>query len=144
MTVPEIADILGGKELLERDIETASDLATVTREGFLSLSLDRLATALNVQRGAVANLLGVSERTLSGRRSAQSRLTPIESDRVVRLARIMAQAQETLGDLDRAGQWLKTPNRALGGDRPLDRLDTDTGVRAVEQVLGRIEYGLYS
>ena len=73
-----------------------------------------------------------------------SRLTPAESDRTVRLAQVYAMATETLGDGDKAAQWLKTPNRALRGGRPLDQLDTDPGVREVEDVLGRISYGVYS
>jgi uncharacterized protein (DUF2384 family) len=40
--------------------------------------------------------------------------------------------------------WLKTPNRTLRGGRPLDQLDTDPGVREVEDILGRISYGIYS
>jgi putative toxin-antitoxin system antitoxin component (TIGR02293 family) len=49
-----------------------------------------------------------------------------------------------LGDKPTAVQWLLTPNRALGGERPLDRLDTDIGAREVEDILGRIAYGVYS
>jgi putative toxin-antitoxin system antitoxin component (TIGR02293 family) len=60
------------------------------------------------------------------------------------LARIYASAVETLGDYSKAAEWLKTPNRALRGGRPLDQLDTDPGVREVEDVLGRIAYGVYS
>jgi putative toxin-antitoxin system antitoxin component (TIGR02293 family) len=49
-----------------------------------------------------------------------------------------------IGDEERAVQWLLTSNRALGGERPLDRLDTDVGAREVEDVAGRIAYGVYS
>ena len=107
-------------------------------------SLDTLARGLAMPRGEVAKLLGISVRTLSRRCTSNSRLTAAESDRMVRLARVLAQAQETLGSKEKAGQWLQTSNRALEGDRPIDRLDTDIGVRSVEQILGRIEYGLYS
>ena len=51
---------------------------------------------------------------------------------------------EMLGNPDKAVEWLRTPNRALGGELPLDRLDTDLGARDVEDVLGRIAYGVYS
>jgi putative toxin-antitoxin system antitoxin component (TIGR02293 family) len=49
-----------------------------------------------------------------------------------------------IGEEEKAGEWLRTPNRALGGERPLDLLDTDVGAREVEDVLGRIAYGVYS
>lgn len=144
MTIATIAEVLGGKKNLRREVETSSDLAKATRLGLSVNSLDTLAQELTMQRTAVAKLLGISERTMSRRISSKTRLTPAESDRIVRLARVLAQAQETLGDKEKASRWLQTPNRALEGDKPIDRLDTDIGVRSVEQVLGRIEYGLYS
>lgn len=57
---------------------------------------------------------------------------------------IAARASEVLGGQEKATHWLNRPNRALGGRRPLDLLDTDLGIQQVEQVLGRIEYGVYS
>ena len=71
-------------------------------------------------------------------------LTPAESDRTVRMARVYANAVEMIGDQEKAIGWLSTPNRALGGEMPLDQLDTDTGARMVEDILGRIAYGVYS
>jgi len=49
-----------------------------------------------------------------------------------------------LGAEDKAARWMVAPNRALGGERPFDLLDTDLGVRAVEEILQRIQYGMYS
>jgi putative toxin-antitoxin system antitoxin component (TIGR02293 family) len=60
------------------------------------------------------------------------------------MARIYANAVEMIGDEDKAIEWLDTPNRALGGEKPLDHLDTDTGARMVEDILGRIADGVYS
>jgi putative toxin-antitoxin system antitoxin component (TIGR02293 family) len=60
------------------------------------------------------------------------------------MARVYASAVEMIGDKQKAAEWLRTPNRALGGEKPLDQLDTDTGTRMVEDVLGRIAYGVYS
>src|SRR5271156_1032753 len=144
MTIAAIAEVLGGRRPLRQKIETSSDLARATRAGLSVDSLDKLAQELSTQRVAIAKLLGISERTLTRRATSNGRLTAAESDRVVRLARVLALAKETLGNMERASRWLQTANRALEGDRPIDRLDTDIGVRSVEQVLGRIEYGLYS
>ena len=88
--------------------------------------------------------LGIPQRTLTRRLSHRSRLTAAESDRTVRLARVYASAVELIGDQEKAVEWLRTPNRALGGERPFDQLDTDLGAREVEDVLGRIAYGVYS
>lgn len=144
MTVAAIAEVLGGKKTLKRKIETSSDLMELTRAGLPVAILSAIAHSLAVHRVTVAALLGISERTLSRRVTINARLTVEESDRMVRLARVLALAKETLGGMDKAGRWLQTRNRALEGERPFDRLDTDAGVRSVEQVLGRIAYGVYS
>ena len=68
-------------------------------------------------------------------------MAPYESDRIYRLARIVALAKRYLGDAALAHRWLKQPNRALGGKAPLEVIDTEPGARSVEGVLGRIAYG---
>jgi putative toxin-antitoxin system antitoxin component (TIGR02293 family) len=144
MTVAAITAVLGGRRTLKRKIETDSDLALLTREGLPVDTLTLLAQELSVERKTLTKLVGISDRTLNRRIAGTSRLSAEESDRTVRLARVVAKAKETLGSSDKASHWLQTPNRALNGESPLDLLDTDTGVRTVETILGRIEYGLYS
>src|SRR5205085_2331269 len=102
------------------------------------------ARRLSLANAVLSRQLGIPQRTLTRRLSQQSRLTAAESDRTARLARVYADAVEMIGEEERAVQWLLTPNRALEGERPLDRLDTDVGAREVEDVLGRIAYGVYS
>jgi len=75
------------------------------------------------------------------RRRRTGRLARYESDRLYRLARIVALANEYLGDHERAIRWLKHPNRALGGLAPVAAIDTELGARQVENILGRIAYG---
>ncbi|MGH9518812.1 MAG: type II RES/Xre toxin-antitoxin system antitoxin [Terriglobales bacterium] len=144
MTVVAIAEVLGVARTARQRLHSAADLATVTRAGLSVAVLDKVAGELSVPRAEVARLLGISPRTLSRRATRDLRLSATESDRLVRLAGVVALAKSTLGTMDRASRWLQAPNRALQGDRPLDRLDTDAGVRSVEQVLRRIEFGLYS
>ena len=60
------------------------------------------------------------------------------------LQRIRARAINVLGTPEKADEWLVIPNRALGGATPLSMLGTKTGAQAVEDVLGRIEYGVFS
>ena len=88
----------------------------------------------------VAGALDLSPRSLQRRRRS-GRLARFESDRLYRLARIMAIASEYLGDAERARRWLKRPNRALGGLAPVAAIDTEPGARQVENLLGRIAYG---
>jgi putative toxin-antitoxin system antitoxin component (TIGR02293 family) len=61
-----------------------------------------------------------------------------------RTAQVVQIANETFGDPEKAELWLRRPNRALGGRTPIDLLETESGAEAVEQVLGRLAYGLFS
>jgi putative toxin-antitoxin system antitoxin component (TIGR02293 family) len=73
-----------------------------------------------------------------------ARLTPDESDRLVRVARVMAHTLQVLGSRDKALEWLRGANRALDGSVPISLLDSDIGAQQVSEILGRIEYGIYS
>lgn len=86
----------------------------------------------------------VSRRTLADRKQKAKPLSPEQSDRLARVLRVYARAEEAIGDVSRASRWLHKENRALGGKRPVDLLGTDAGTRAVERVLGRIEHGIVS
>jgi len=144
MTVAAITTALGGSKILKRRVDTDADLTDLTREGLPVGALTLLANQLSVERKTLARVVGISDRTLSRRLAKKERLSAEESDRTVRLARIVALTTDTLGSSGKASSWLQTPNRALDGQRPLDLLDTDTGVKSVETILARIEYGVYS
>jgi putative toxin-antitoxin system antitoxin component (TIGR02293 family) len=144
MTVAAIAEVLGGKKVLKKRVGTPAQLMTLIREGLPADILPSIAAELSMDRSAVAKVVGISGRTLSRRLASRSRLSAEESDRMVRLARVLALANDTLGDRAKASSWLQTPNRALQGSTPFELLDTDAGVQSVETILGRIAYGIYS
>ena len=76
--------------------------------------------------------------------SERSWLHADESDRLLRLGRVAALAEQVLGSRDKATVWLHAANTALGEESPLSRLDSDLGARQVEDVLVRIAHGVYS
>jgi len=144
MTSQNIAEVLGGKKVLGRAVKSLTDLAELVREGLPASSVIALAEKLDLGNAALSRKLGIPQRTMTRRLSQHSRLSAAESDRTMRLARVYATAVEMIGNKEKAVAWLRTPNRALAGERPLDQLDTDLGAREVEDVLGRIAYGVYS
>lgn len=144
METEAIAQVLGGRKVLGKTIKKPDELAQLVRKGLPASAVTALAEKLAVGNTVLSRKLGIPQRTLTRRLSQRSRLTAAESDRTVRFARVYANAVEMIGDEVKAVEWLRTPNRALGGERPLDQLDTDLGARAVEDVLGRIAYGVYS
>jgi putative toxin-antitoxin system antitoxin component (TIGR02293 family) len=72
------------------------------------------------------------------------KLSHEEADQGARPLRIKGYAAEVFEDARLAESWLSEANPALGGRAPADLLLTDEGMRAVETVLRRIDYGDYS
>ena len=69
--------------------------------------------------------------------------SPEESDRIARLAAAFTKAARLFGPAE-ARAWMKSPLEALAGETPLRRCDTTLGAAEVQDVLGRIDYGVYS
>jgi putative toxin-antitoxin system antitoxin component (TIGR02293 family) len=136
------ADLFGGAGVLGRFKEPA-DLQHAIREGLPYAALESLGALLGLAHRDLLAVLGTAPRTLA-RRKRQRRLSPLESDRLYRLAHITQLAAQTLGNIDRARSWLGRVNRALGGQTPLSVLDTEIGARQVEEVLTRINHGMYA
>lgn len=135
-----IVEELGGEPIVGRSLRTESDLQDAIREGFPQGVVQEVMHAAGLTLKELAAALDLSERSLQ-RRKRQGRLARYESDRLYRLARIVALAKHYFGADEGASRWLKTPNRALGGKIPLELVDTELGARAIENVLGRIAYG---
>lgn len=105
--------------------------------GFLELQ-----AALGLSGTALGDLIGIPARTLQRRRE-EGRLSKEESDRLDRVRRLHRQAVATLGSQEAARSWLTRPQMALAGFTPLDLADTGAGAREVENLLGRLDYGVY-
>ncbi|MGI8957289.1 MAG: type II RES/Xre toxin-antitoxin system antitoxin [Chthoniobacterales bacterium] len=115
----------------------------VVQAGLDFAELEALREQLDLPLDRLAAQLGLARATLH-RRKASGRLTTDESDKVLRFARLLGQAVQLFGGIEEARQWLKTPQRGLGGAVPLEYAQTETGAREVENLLGRIDYGVYS
>lgn len=135
-----VVDELGGEAVLGRRLQRESDLQAAIREGFPQQVIVELMEAAGLSIKELAAALDLSPRSLQ-RRRREGRLARYESDRIYRLARLVALAKSSLGSRETAARWLRRPNRALGGQAPLAVIDTEIGARAVENVLGRIAYG---
>ena len=106
-------------------------------------AFERLQRNAGLGAEELAALVRIPPRTLL-RRRATGRLTPDESDRLVRAARVLGRALALFdGDPAAARRWLETPAAALGGRPPLAVADTDVGAREVEALAGRLEHGVF-
>jgi putative toxin-antitoxin system antitoxin component (TIGR02293 family) len=135
-----IIDELGGKQTLGRVLTNEEQMREAIREGFSPAVVEELMLSSGLTLKELAAALDLSPRSLQRRRRT-GRLARFESDRLYRLARIVALANEFIGEHEKAIRWLKRPNRVLGGISPITALDTELGARQVENILGRIAYG---
>jgi putative toxin-antitoxin system antitoxin component (TIGR02293 family) len=135
-----VVEELGGEPVLGRPLRNETDLQAAIREGFPQTVIEEVMHAAGLSLQELAASLDLSPRSLQRRRH-EGRLARYESDRLYRLARIVALAKHYLGEGGLATRWLRRPNRALGGSTPLQLMDTEPGARTVENALGRIAYG---
>lgn len=70
--------------------------------------------------------------------------SPARSDQLFRAARVTAHAIRVFGAEQKALAWLRAPNDALKDKRPIDLLQSDAGAYAVEEILHRIDFGIFS
>jgi putative toxin-antitoxin system antitoxin component (TIGR02293 family) len=120
-----------------------TELIRKIQKGLRFSELETLQNSIDLPFEQLAAKLAISRSTLQ-RRKAAGRLSPDESDKVMRLSRLLEHARNVFGDIEKARTWLKFPQRGLGGAVPLDYAETEVGAREVDNLLGRIEYSVYT
>lgn len=128
------------------DLGLAPDPATLiaaVKAGLDARVFVDLSHRLGVSEARLASVAGIAPTTL-GRRKRAGALAQDESERVLRLASLLEHATRAFGDEADAADWLRSSNVALGGVAPLDLADTELGAREVDDLLGRLEHGVYS
>ena len=106
-------------------------------------AVTNLQKALDLPLATMATVLRMSRATLH-RRKIQGKIDQDESERLMRYQRLLKKAEDVFGDADSARTWMTTKQPGLGKAVPLDFARTEIGAREVENLLGRIEYGVYS
>ncbi|SPK70020.1 conserved protein of unknown function (plasmid) [Cupriavidus taiwanensis] len=130
-----LSDALGTKILSEADL--------------VHLAVDRLPTEILASlhnAGLAWDELSfiIPRRTLTHRRERAESLTVDESDKAIRLARILAHAISTFGEAERALRWLRAPQQRLGAKSPLELTSTEQGARVVEEAIIQIDEGYFA
>lgn len=146
-----VVSILGGERELGKKIQKPIDFDPLIRKGMPQATLYHVKKTFDLSDETLASIIGVSLRTVARRRVVSqklnkpaARLSPVESDRLYRFARILALAEDVFESREDAIEWLNSEQYGLGGAVPLNMLQTDAGSREVEELLLRIEYGVIS
>jgi putative toxin-antitoxin system antitoxin component (TIGR02293 family) len=130
---------LGGQQALGADVSSEADLARLVHRGI------RLAVLSHVQRAGFSKQeierFIIPARTWRHRKAKKECLSVEESDRVVRLARIQAMAEDVFGDVEKAARWLREGLGILDHKPPLEVARTESGARLIEQILAKIDWG---
>ena len=135
---------LGGSVRVKQDIRTEFDIIKISMTGISKASVDALARSIGVNKKSMAEeILNVSVKTLE-RKAPDDKLDAKISSHVLEVARVMQHAFEVFEEEEKARQWLNRKNRALNGAKPVQLFNTLTGINMVNDVLTRIEEGVYS
>ncbi len=86
----------------------------------------------------------IAPRTYARRVADDEPLNVDETDKALRLSRIANLADKTFGAPDKADRWLRRPLSRFNGQTPLQMLRTDLGTKAVEELLGQIDHGIFA
>ena len=133
------AALLGGRKVIGVAVDNDADMTKAVEHGFSVGTLDALK-----ERGVTDKEIGsliIKPRTLSHRKAGNGRLTVEESDRAARVARVMALAERTFANREKANRWLHKDLASLDDRRPIDLIQTTTGTRLVEDILAKIAWG---
>lgn len=114
------------------------------RGGVSFAEFQRLIDILGLTVKEAARVLGITERTMARRMVENGNLDLIESERQVLLSNLVAHGIDVFEDQGKFNRWMRRPLGLLGGESPLEFLNTATSFQVVEQLLGRLEHGVYS
>jgi putative toxin-antitoxin system antitoxin component (TIGR02293 family) len=118
------------------------DLAVYADKG-LPTDVTNTMTKHGLTQGEVSSLV-IPARTLKHRRSRHERLSKDETDKAIRSARILSQAQLVFGDDSLALEWMREAKRRFDGRTPMQMMETEAGGRLVEEMLFQLEHGMFA
>jgi len=136
--------LLGGKNIITKPIRSEFDIISLSNEGITKASLDALIGHLGISKKAFSeNILDASVKTLE-RKKSTDKLDKHTSSLAIEIAKVVEHAFTVFEDEQKVKNWLNTPNKALNNIKPTDLFYMPTGLNMVNDILGRIEEGVYS
>ena len=143
--IDRVVAYLGGAKVIRMQPRTAAEVHDLIVKGLPGETIAHVVERtqhLNQQK--VATALGISARTIQRRRAGSAKLSPEQGDKAWTFSELMVRATEVLGGEREAERWFDTPAMALGQRRPIDLLGSSVGAALVGDLLGRMEYGVYT
>lgn len=144
MKMMTTVDVLGGTKVLGHKIKNSMDWHALILRGMPAEVISHMNRKWSLSDHFIARIVGVSVSTVSRKRkranmSAGERLSLVQSDRLYRVARIVALAVKVFEDKASVLKWLNSKQLGLGGRIPLDMLQTAPETAEVENLLSCIK-----
>jgi putative toxin-antitoxin system antitoxin component (TIGR02293 family) len=115
----------------------------LSKEGVDKKYLEKIKINSGLDYQKLAKLLAINRATLINKKD-EEKFTATQSERIIAFETLYQMGLEVFQDKDKLNRWLNEPNRALGGEIPYDIMDNQFGREEVENVLGRIQWGVFS
>ena len=119
------------------------DKIQMVKQGISKKALEELKQKAGLDYDQLASILSVGRATLLNKKGNDT-FNQTLSEKILGLADIYSYGYEVFEDKDRFNEWIFRPNRSLGGQMPYDLLDNQYGREEVKNVIGRIDFGVYS
>ena len=123
--------------------QNTTQLISQIKNGLPLKIFEQLCRNLGVPEKELCRILKIPPTTLA-RRKKSGQLSFEESERVFRIGRLYDKALDVFKQPELSRKWFKEPAWALGDVAPLEYADTELGAKEVEDLLGRIEHGVFS
>ncbi len=115
----------------------------IVRDGVTKTYLTKLKEETSLDYDALAQALSVTRSTLINKKSDQ-RFSDHISERIIAVAELYSFGYEVFENKDNFNKWMFSPNQALSGAKPFEFMDNQFGREEIRNLIGRIEYGVYS
>jgi putative toxin-antitoxin system antitoxin component (TIGR02293 family) len=135
---------LGISAVHAKKIVSDFDIIKLGTDGLTKNAINNLASFIGISRKQIAeNIFDISVKTLE-RKDNNTRLDKKTSSHAVEIARVLQHTYDVFRDEEKVKRWLNKENRALNNVKPVELFDTLSGLNMVNDILGRIEEGVYS
>ena len=125
-------------------IHSYVDFVTVAQRGLKQRLIWPFLSYFGLKPSYLAGLINTSPKTIYSWRDSETLLEPGKAVLLLALADLFEYGTAVFEDRDAFMQWVQAPNRALGGRRPDEFLQAPYGIEKIKELLGRIEFGVYS
>ena len=145
-SVSRVMDMMGGPKVLKAAPLSRADVHDLIQSGLPTRSVNALVSgAVVLSSEQMLDAIGISLRTYQRFKGARDgSLSSEQSDRAWRLSELLVKAAELFGSKEEAERWFDAPAPALERKKPIELMGSSVGARMVEQLLGRIEHGVYT